>query len=175
LIKLNPEYIKIPSAVNNNFELIKYVASNYSGDIHVSTGMTSKNDRFELVKFLSHWPNRVVIYHCTTIYPCPFEKLHLLEIEEFCSLKKIGMRVGFSNHGYGIAADIAAWVLGAEYIERHFTDDRTIRHTDAAASLEPDGLGKLCRDLHNVSKSMTYMPDDLDSEEIEQSKKLRFK
>jgi N-acetylneuraminate synthase len=97
----------------------------------------------------------------------------LLQIEELCSLKKMGMRIGFSNHGYGIAADIAAWVIGAEYIERHFVDDRTVRHTDAAASLEPDGLRRLCRDLKNVSKAMTYPPNELCEEELEQSKKMR--
>lgn len=173
IINLKPAFIKIPSALNNNRNLIQNIMQKFSGDLHVSTGMTNHNDRFELIKFLTNWTHRVVVYHCTSIYPCPFDKLNLLGIEDLCSLQKIGIRTGFSNHGYGIAADIAAWVLGAEYIERHFTDDRTIRHTDAAASLEPDGLRRLCRDLKNLNKAMTYPPEDMYSEEIEQLKKLR--
>lgn len=172
IIDIKPNFIKIPSSCNHNEELIKYVYDNYDGDVHVSTGMTSSQDLFKVLQFLSQWPTRTVIYHCTSIYPCPFDKLNLLEIEELCSIKRMGMRIGFSNHGYGIAADIAAYVLGAEYIERHFVDDRALRHTDAAASLEPEGLRKLCRDLYNVYTAMTYKKD-LYSEEIEQAKKLR--
>lgn len=174
IIEIDPAYIKIPSACNNNQQLIKYVIDNFAGNVHISTGMTTREARFDLVKYLSHWPTRIVLYHCTSAYPCTFDKLHLLEIEEFCSLKPMGMRIGFSNHGYGIAADVAAYVLGAEYIERHFVDDRTLRHTDAAASLEPDGLRKLCRDLKNVYSALTYRDDQMHAEEYEQMKKLRI-
>jgi N-acetylneuraminate synthase len=174
IIEVNPAYIKIPSACNNNCDLIRYVMQNYQGDLHVSTGMTSNEDILKLLQLLMNWPNRVVIYHCTSIYPCPFEKLHLLQIEEYYSVKRCGVRIGFSNHGYGIAADVAAYVLGAEYIERHFVDDRTLRHSDAAASLEPEGMRKLCRDLYNVHQSLTYK-NELTAEEIAQETKMRIK
>lgn len=174
ILALKPAFIKIPSALNNNQNLISHIMRNFDGDLHVSLGMTTADDKFGIIKFLTNWPYRVVIYHCTSIYPCPFDKLNLLGIEDLCSLKRMGMRIGFSNHGYGIAADIAAWVLGAEYIERHFTDDRTLRHTDAAASLEPDGLRKLCRDLKNLGKAMTHPPRDMYTEENEQLKKMRI-
>ena len=62
--------------------------------------------------------------------------------------------IGFSGHHQGIAADIAALTLGAEWIERHFTLDRTWKGTDHAASLEPDGLRKLVRDVRNVAKAL---------------------
>lgn len=173
ICSIQPAFIKIPSACNHDLQLINYVIDNFAGDIHISTGLTSKIATFELLKFIMSWPSRFVVYHCTSIYPCPFDKLNLLEIEELCSLKKTGVRIGFSNHGYGIAADIAAYVLGAEYIERHFIDDRTIRHTDAAASLEFDGMRRLCRDLKNVHTSLTYKPNEIYLEEQKQSDKLR--
>ena len=87
-------------------------------------------------------------------------------------IKKCG-RAGFSNHGYGIASDIAAIAMGATYIERHFIDDRTFRHTDAAASLEPSGMRNLKRDISNVSLAMRFRPEGCTSEELLQSKKLR--
>ncbi len=171
IASLNPDFIKIPSPCNHNREMIKYLLGRFDGDIHISTGMSSKEEKEDLIKFMQSFViDRFVIYHCTSIYPCPFDKLHLLEIGR---LVDSGFRVGFSNHGYGIAADIAAMMLGSEYIERHFVDDRTLRHTDAAASLEPEGLRKLCRDLKNVSCAIDYAPPYPDEKELTERAKLR--
>lgn len=173
IISLKPDFIKIPSACNKDFELQKVLKNNYSGDVHISFGMTTRDQRTDVIEFWKNCSERVVFYHCTSAYPCPFEKLYLLEVENLVtSLKPFGFRIGFSNHGYGIAADIASMILGAEWIERHFVDDRTFRHTDAAASLEPEGLRKLCRDIHNVHRSLNYRPDTLDPLEVEQMAKL---
>ena len=172
IVSINPDFIKIPSCCNHNNQIFDYLCTKYRGDIHISTGMTSHEDINRLLnRIFMNDQKRFVLYHCTSIYPCPFEKLHLLDISQLSELKRYGLRIGFSNHGYGIAADIAGWVLGAEFIERHFVDDRTVRHTDAAASLEPEGLRRLCRDLKNVSRAMSNSslePDEL--EKIEQQK-----
>ena len=56
----------------------------------------------------------------------------------------------------GISIDIASYLLGANFIERHFTLDRTWKGTDHAASLEPQGLSKLCRDIEVVNKSLKF-------------------
>ena len=65
--------------------------------------------------------------------------------------------------------------IGAEFFERHFTLDRTWKGTDHAASLEPDGLRKLCRDLKSVSKSLRYKPTEiLDIEDIQRKKLKKF-
>ena len=72
--------------------------------------------------------------------------------------RKISDRVkaiGFSGHHLGIAVDVAAYTLGAEWIERHFTLDRTWKGTDHSASLEPTGLRKLSRDLKAAHKALT--------------------
>ena len=81
--------------------------------------------------------------------------------------------IGFSGHHHGIAADIAALTLGAEWFERHFTIDRTWKGTDHAASLEPAGLRKLVRDLHNVTKTFRVKPLEIDEMEMVQRKKLK--
>lgn len=173
IIALNPDFIKIPSPCNMNQKLLEVLATEFQGDIHISTGMIAAGEKIDLYAILSEMriKDRVVVYHCTSEYPCPFDHLYLLEIER---LKEISAKaVGFSNHGFGIAADIVAFTLGAQWIERHFVDDRTFRHTDASASLEPDGLRRLCRDLKAINKALAYKGSDITPVELEQRTKLR--
>jgi len=165
---IEPCFIKIPSACNLHYKMIDYCIENSNSDIHISLGMLSSEERINLIK--KYALSKIVFYHTTSEYPCPFENLFLLEIKK---LVDIGLRVGFSNHGYGIAADISAFTLGAKYIERHFIDDRAFRHTDAAASLEPSGLKTLKRDLLNVQKALTYKYDSSTEQEKIQAVKLR--
>ena len=81
--------------------------------------------------------------------------------------------VGFSGHHLGIAPDIAAVTLGVKWIERHFTLDRTWKGTDHAASLEPEGLRRLCRDVQNVQKALTYKSSPLLP--IEEAQRIKLK
>lgn len=161
IISLNPDYIKVPSACNTNYDLLKVLFEEYNGNVHISTGMITSDEILDLFDFLSKndYLRRTVIYHCTSEYPCSFERLYLLQIEyfkELLSYYKSNAEIGFSDHGYGIASSVVASVLGATWVERHFVDDRTLRHTDASSALEPIGLYKLCRDLKNISKAMYY-------------------
>ena len=92
--------------------------------------------------------------------------------------EKYGHRVkeiGFSGHHLGIAVDIAAYTLGATWVERHYTLDRTWKGTDHSASLEPAGLRKLVRDLSAVQKAMTYKQTDILDIEAVQREKLKNK
>jgi sialic acid synthase len=178
IASLKPSLIKIPSACNNNYEMLEWLAKNYLGEIHVSTGMTTKDEIEELVNFfIKHNRNEdLVVYSCTSGYPVPFTDISLLEINAL--KEKYGNKVkeiGFSGHHLGIAVDIAAYMLGATYIERHYTLDRTWKGTDHAASLEPDGLRKLCRDLVAVGQSLTYKEKEiLDIEQV-QREKLKYR
>ena len=118
----------------------------------------------------------LVLYHCISSYPVENDELYLLEIERLVeSYKKKIHGIGFSGHHKGIAPDIAALAIGAEFFERHFTLDRTWKGTDHSASLEPDGLRKLCRDLKSVSKSLRYKPlEILEIEDIQRKKLKKF-
>merc|ERR1712061_869193 len=82
--------------------------------------------------------------------------------------------IGFSGHHLGIAVDIAAYALGAEWIERHFTKDRTWKGTDHAASLEAAGLSKLVRDLNATYTSLSHKVTDILDLEKEQRAKLKW-
>ena len=87
--------------------------------------------------------------------------------------KKI-FAVGFSGHHQGISSDIAAGTLGVQWIERHFTLDRTLKGTDHAASLEPDGVRRVKRDLDLLMESLTYKKKRILKCEIKQRKKLKY-
>jgi N-acetylneuraminate synthase len=175
---LNPVLIKIPSATNLNFELQEWLCENYSGEIHVSTGMTTRDEIDAIVGFYDERGRAkdVVLYACTSGYPVAFEDLCLREVSRL--KEAYGGRVkqiGFSGHHLGISADIAALTLGASWVERHFTLDRTWKGTDHAASLEPDGLRRLGRDLRNVETALTYKRKDVLDVEEEQRKKLKWR
>ena len=83
--------------------------------------------------------------------------------------------VGFSGHHLGIAVDAAAYTLGAEYIERHYTLDRTWKGTDHAASLEPDGIRKLVRDLNALHQALTFKEEEILPIEQVQRDKLKYR
>ncbi len=179
IANLSPEFIKIPSACNLNFTMLEFLARNYRGDIHISTGMTTPSELEQIVALMEAFDaaHRVVLYACTSGYPVPFEQVCLLELRSMQD--RFGSRVkeiGFSGHHLGIAVDSAAVALGASWIERHFTLDRTWKGTDHAASLEPDGLRKLVRDVRAVSSALTFKDQSLLEIELPQRNKLkRFK
>lgn len=174
IVTLNPKLIKVPSACNLNRPLLSYLCDEFGGEIHLSFGMTTKDEEEMIVSFFES-KNRnsdLVLYNCTSGYPVPFEDICLLEIQRM--REQYGTRVksiGFSGHHLGIAVDSAAVALGAEWIERHFTLDRTWKGTDHAASLEPDGMRKLARDCRAVARSLTYKATDiLDIESVQRAK-----
>lgn len=176
VISLAPTLIKVPSACNLNFELLDLLAINYDGEIHLSLGMTDRQEEAEIMDFFTQLriTDRLVLYGCTSAYPAPFEDLYLREITRIRRQYKdqIGA-TGFSGHHLGIAADVAALALGAKWFERHFTLSRSWKGTDHAASLEPDDFSQLVKDLKNVSKSLAYKPESTIVVEQEQRLKLK--
>ena len=176
IVQLNPKLIKVPSASNLNFEMLKYLRDNYSGEVHLSFGMTTQDEERKIINFFKEKDRAkdLVIYSCTSGYPVPFEDICLKEIERIKNTYGNEVKgIGFSGHHLGIAVDIAALALGATYFERHFTLDRTWKGTDHAASLEPQGLQKLARDLRCTAKALNYKNKEiLDIEEV-QRKKLK--
>lgn len=176
ITSLNPSTIKIPSACNLNLPMIEYLCDNYKGEIHISLGMTTHKEEEKIISFFETKKRNkdVIIYSCTSGYPVPFKDIGLLEIKRIKT--NFGKRVkgiGFSGHHLGIAIDSAAVALGAEWIERHYTLDRTWKGTDHAASLEPDGLRKLSRDCRVVFESLTYKQKEILDIELVQRNKLK--
>ncbi|MBA3935949.1 MAG: N-acetylneuraminate synthase family protein [Planctomycetes bacterium] len=178
IVALEPALIKVPSASNTDFDMLKVLRDDYAGEVHISLGMTTRGEENDLIGFFEEAKaarKRLVIYACTSGYPVPFEDVCLLELTRLReSYQQRVMAIGFSGHHLGIAIDTAAFVLGAEWIERHFTLDRTWKGTDHAASLEPDGLRRVCRDVKAVAKALTYKGSDvLPIEQVQRAKLKR--
>jgi len=179
IVSLKPDLIKVGSPSNQHFEMMKVLRDEYEGDIHVSTGMTTKEEIENIVQFFEKVPgcakNRLILYNCTSGYPVPFPDVCLLEVRRM--KQRYGDRVkhiGFSGHHHGTWIDIAAYALGATWNERHFTKDRTWKGTDHGASLEPQMLKDLCTGLQNTYESLTYKAEDILPIEMVQRKKLKY-
>lgn len=174
ITSLNPSLIKIPSACNLNKPMLQYLCDNFGGEIHLSFGMTTRDEEEQIIRFFEDNKRNkdLVIYDCTSGYPVPFKDICLLELPKLIEMYASRVKsVGFSGHHLGIAVDSAAVALGAKWIERHFTLDRTWKGTDHAASLEPEGMRKLVRDVHAVYDSLTYKQEDiLDIEKVQRNK-----
>jgi len=173
---LAPDLLKVPSACNLNFALLDVLIGDYAGDLHLSLGMTTPDEQARIVEYLERAgaAGRVVLYACTSGYPVPFEQVCLLEITRLKTLYAGTVKaIGYSGHHLGIAVDIAAVALGADWLERHFTLDRTWKGTDHPASLEPDGLRRLVRDVHAVTRALAAKDQPILDIELAQRRKLK--
>ena len=177
MVTFEPEFLKVPSACNNNFNMLKILRDEYQGQVQLSVGMTTKNEIEEIVSFFEETnqaKNRLLIYSCTSGYPVPAKDVALLEINWLYN--NYGDRVseiGFSGHHLGINLDVAAYTLGARWIERHFTKDKAWKGTDHGASLNASGLSNLVMSLDEVHESLHYKDSDILTIEQVQRDKLK--
>jgi N-acetylneuraminate synthase len=156
--------------------MMTWLCEHFAGGLHVSLGMTTHAEERVLLDLLdAHGRLQdTVIYACTSGYPVAVDDLCLREITRLVDAYGAKVQaIGFSGHHLGIAADIAAITLGAAWLERHFTLDRTSKGTDHAASLEPDGMRRLCRDVRNVARALTFRDSEILEVERPQRTKLK--
>ena len=93
----------------------------------------------------------LILLHTVSTYPANYDELNLKVIPVLA--KRFGVPVGYSGHETGIASSIAAVALGAIVVERHLTLDRAMWGSDQSASLEPNGMIRLVRDIRLVETS----------------------
>lgn len=178
IVSLKPQFIKIPSACNNHFEMLNWICNNYEGEIQLSFGMTTHNEEEEIIRLFekNNRAKDLVIFCCTSGYPVPFKDVCLLEISRLRENYEHRVKsIGFSGHHLGIAIDMAAYTLGANYIERHYTLDRTWKGTDHAASLEPDGIRRVVRDCNALHEALQYKKSEILPIEQAQREKLKYR
>ena len=178
IMSLEPDHIKIPSAINTHWDLMRQMADEFPRTMHVSLGMTTLEEEKKIVElFREHERLQdVVLYHCTSGYPVPARDICLLGIRRL--VENYGDKVkaiGFSAHYTGIGLDGPAFVLGAEYIERHFTLDRAWKGTDHAASLEPDGLRRVRKDTLALAQALRHKEAEILEIEKPQREKLKYR
>ncbi|MEQ1572680.1 MAG: N-acetylneuraminate synthase family protein [Vicinamibacterales bacterium] len=146
-----PAY-KIASGDLKSIPLLQYVAR-LGKPMIVSTGGAVLDDVQRAYDAIMPINPQLAILQCTAGYPAAFEELDLCVISTYRE-RFPGAVAGFSSHDNGIAMPVAAFMLGARIVEKHFTLNRAMKGTDHAFSLEPVGLRKMVRDLDRTFKAM---------------------
>jgi N-acetylneuraminate synthase len=142
-------YFKIASATLTDHTLLRYIRSK-GKPIMLATGMSTLEEIDDAVEVLG--TEDLVLLHSMSAYPAYYEELNLRVIPML--RERYNVPVGYSGHETGIPSSVAAVVLGACVVERHITLDRSMWGSDHAASLEPNGVNRLVRDIRLVETSM---------------------
>lgn len=145
-----PAY-KVASADCSNLPLIEYLAKK-GKPVLLSTGMSDLPEVDEAVATVLRHNDQLVLFQCTSTYPADNDQLNLRVILTYKA--RYNCVVGYSGHERGLAPTEAAVAIGAQVVERHFTIDRTMIGPDHAASLEPEGLKRLIRNIRNIEKAL---------------------
>lgn len=143
-------FIKLPSAMLTNYELVEACAKSGKRVI-LSTGMSTEEEIDVAVDVIKRFTSDFAILHCNSTYPAPLNELNLYTIK---TLKdKYNCEVGYSGHEFRIGTTVASVYLGATIIERHITLDRTMWGTDHLSSVEPQGLIKLVKGIRELEEA----------------------
>jgi sialic acid synthase SpsE len=150
LEQFDPPAHKIASPCLTDTELLKAV--NATGrTVILSTGMSTMEQVHQAVRHLDQ--GRLILTHATSSYPAKPAELNLRMVQTLARAYP-GVPVGYSGHETGLQATVAAVALGACLLERHITLDRAMWGTDQAASVEPEGMRRLVRDVRVVEMAL---------------------
>lgn len=145
--------LKLPSAKITDMELVSHLVESWNITPMLSTGMSTMTEIENTVNLFLENNHRPIIMACTSTYPTEDNELNLNRI---VTLKRRFplCEIGFSSHSKSPFPAIYAMVLGATWVEVHFTDDRTRKGTDHSASLEPNGLSLIARERDRLMDAM---------------------
>jgi N-acetylneuraminate synthase len=169
--QFNPGVYKFASASLTDHDLIAKVKKTGKPYI-LSTGMSTMdeiqdaNDKFGT--------DNLMVAHSTSAYPCPPHELNLRMVGTLMDMYP-DTPIGYSGHETGLATTVAAVALGACFVERHFTLDRAMWGSDHAASVEPQGMQKLVRDIRDVEQALGDGIKRVYDSELGAMKRLRRK
>ncbi len=147
--RFNPPCYKIASASLTDEGLLERLKAT-GRPLILSTGMSTMEEIRRAVNLLSGSP--LLIAHSTSTYPCPPSELNLRMVQTL--KREFNCPVGYSGHEVGLQTTCAAVVLGACFVERHITLDRAMWGSDQAASVEPQGLMRLVRDIRVIEQAL---------------------
>jgi N-acetylneuraminate synthase len=147
---LNVVAHKVASASVTDLSMLRKLADT-GKPIILSTGMSTLNQIDRAVAVFD--PAKLIILHATSTYPLPAEEANIRMVTTL-KQRYPGIPIGYSGHERGLQISIAAVALGAVAVERHITLDRTMWGSDHAASLEPQGLEHLVRDIRIVEEAL---------------------
>jgi N-acetylneuraminate synthase len=135
----------------------------------MSSGMSTMAEIRSGLETLGH--DNLLVCHSTSSYPCDVSELNLNMIKTLRN--EFNIPVGYSGHELGLATTLAAVVLGASLIERHITINRAMWGTDQSASIEPQGVARLIRDIRAIESSLGDGVKKVYDSEIDVMQKLR--
>ncbi|MEK9182969.1 MAG: N-acetylneuraminate synthase [Patescibacteria group bacterium] len=148
LQKLGVPAFKFGSGDLTNLPVLQY-AARLQKTMILGTGMATMKEVKEAVACIKKAGNeKIIILHCTTNYPCPFDEVNLSAM--VMMMKKLGVLVGYSDHTLGTQVPIMAATLGACVLEKHFTLDKNMAGPDQVASAEPAELKKIIENVRKV-------------------------
>lgn len=142
LEQFHPPAYKVASACLTDDHLLRHIRAT-ERPIILSTGMSTYAEIDHAVEMLGR--EDLVLLHATSTYPANYDELNLRAIPTM--KERYGVPVGYSGHETGIPSSVCAVALGACCVERHITLDRAMWGSDQAASLEPNGITRLVRDI----------------------------
>lgn len=148
LNELGVPFFKIPSGEITNYPYLIKIA--HTGKpVVMSTGMCEPDEILAAINVLEkNGSGEITLLHCNTEYPTPLKDVNLYAMR---TMKKMfGKKVGYSDHTKGIEVPVAAVALGACVVEKHFTLDKNMPGPDHKASLEPDELGRMVKNIRNI-------------------------
>ena len=158
--------VKLGSPVINDLELLKATRKAFDYVI-ISTGMSTEEEIEKAIEVAK--PD--VIMHTNSTYPCPPEDLNLRYIEHLRSKYGDKAEIGYSGHEYGLVTTFASVAMGATWVERHLTLDKTMWGSDHKSSIEPEQLFILMKQLNVCEKAVQYHPQERLQFQGEQAKK----
>jgi pseudaminic acid synthase len=148
---INP-IIKIASFEIQDIPLIKYAASKGKPMI-LSTGIATDEDiKLAIDTCKGEGNEKIILLKCTSAYPAPIEESNLVMINDFAN--RFGVVPGLSDHTMGITVPVAATVLGARVIEKHFILDKSIGGPDAPFSLDKKEFKEMVDAVREAEKSI---------------------
>jgi N-acetylneuraminate synthase len=147
---------KIGSGECNNFPLIEHIASK-GKPVILSTGMNNMKSIRAAVNILKKYNVPVMLMHCVSIYPTPYNNVRLPVIQQLRA--EFGLPVGLSDHSLGIYTSLGAVALGAVALEKHFTIKRSWPGPDNPISIEPDELNDLVKGSRAVWEAMNGLKE----------------
>ena len=152
LEKLGMRLWKIPSGEITNLPYLIKIAKT-GKPVIMSTGMAELKEVEEAVNVLKeNGAGEITLLHCTTEYPAPFESVNLRAMNTL--REKFGTEVGYSDHTVGFEAAVAAAVLGASVVEKHFTLNLNMEGPDDKASLEPEEFEVMVNNIRLIEKAL---------------------
>ncbi len=152
LAQLGVKQVKIASSDCNSWRLIERCLK-YFDYLYISTGMHTTEERIELVKHLNEWDaHNVTLMHCTSLYPCPLDKLNLLNL---AFLNNLWPSIGLSDHSQGTDAAKFVVSLGISCVEKHFTLDQEMEGKDQKFAITSFELKEIC-DWRDTVREMMY-------------------